>query len=250
MTDLAARARDLHWYHTMELAPGLVTPGVFDLRDQVHHYGLPDRLDGMRVLDIGTLSGFWAFELERRGAAEIYALDVDDEMELDWPPRRRPDRQKQDYHHEGLRLGAGRDTFALAKEAFGSKANRVAMPIYRATPEELGTFDLVFCGSVLMHVRDQLLALERICDLVKPGGRFISAEEYDPYASALPIPMSRFRADRGGVAVFWQPGIRTWGRMIWTAGFDDVKRHKRFKMDSTEGWTVRHIVHHARKPGA
>lgn len=29
---------------------------------------LPDSLDGMRCLDVGTQNGFWAFELERRAA--------------------------------------------------------------------------------------------------------------------------------------------------------------------------------------
>ena len=47
--------------------------------------------------------------------------------------------------------------------------------------------------------------------------------------------------------VFWLPGIKTWGRMMWTAGYDDVRRHGRFRMRSTEGWSVPHVVHHARK---
>ena len=41
---------------------------MFDLRDYVDHYGLPERMDGMRALDVGTWDGFWAFEMERRGA--------------------------------------------------------------------------------------------------------------------------------------------------------------------------------------
>ena len=36
------------------------------------------------------------------------------------------------------------------------------MPIYQASPEQLGTFDLVFCGSVMIHLRDPMLALERL----------------------------------------------------------------------------------------
>ncbi len=43
----------------------------------------------MRVLDVGTWDGFWAFEMERRGA-DVVALDVEHESEYDWPPRRRP----------------------------------------------------------------------------------------------------------------------------------------------------------------
>jgi tRNA (mo5U34)-methyltransferase len=222
------------WYHAMELAPGVITKGLFDLRPWVDRYGLPDRLDGMRVLDVGTWDGFWAFEMERRGAAEVVALDLDDERELDWPPRRRP----------GTFAGQPRgDGFRLAKEILGSRVQRVVCNLYDADPADLGTFDLVFCGMVLIHLRDQLLALERIARLCR--GTFISAEE--PYAASrlLPVAVARYRADREAAVVFWQPTAKTWRRMLWTAGFDDVRRHARFKVASTQGYAVRHLIHHA-----
>jgi 2-polyprenyl-3-methyl-5-hydroxy-6-metoxy-1,4-benzoquinol methylase len=33
-------------------------------------------LTGRRCLDIGTADGFWAFEMDRRGAADVLATDV------------------------------------------------------------------------------------------------------------------------------------------------------------------------------
>jgi tRNA (mo5U34)-methyltransferase len=229
------RAKEIGWYHTLELAPGHVTEGMFDLRDQVDNYGLPDRLDGKRVLDVGTWDGFWAFELERRGA-EVVSLDLDDERKLDWPPRRRPETFTETPR------GAG---FRIAKEIYGSKVERVVLSIYDATPEEIGTFDLVFCGSVLIHLRDQLLALERIANLCT--GTFISAEEYDRRAQLIPFPVSRYLADRDRAVVFWLPSIRTWKRMLWTAGFDRVEQYGKFKLKSTGDWDVPHVVHHAHK---
>ena len=80
--DALERAMGLR--HALELAPGQVTEGLFDLRPYVERYGLPDRMDGMRALEVGTWDGFWAFEMERRGA-EVVALDLDDERDLDWP---------------------------------------------------------------------------------------------------------------------------------------------------------------------
>jgi len=73
---LADRVAAREWYHTLELAPGVVTPGGFDLRDMPDKVGLPASLGGQRCLDVGTFDGFWAFELERRGASEVLALDV------------------------------------------------------------------------------------------------------------------------------------------------------------------------------
>src|SRR5438477_6949218 len=163
--DLLSRANEFGWYHTLELAPGHVTEGMFDLRGYEDRYGLPERMDGMRALDVGTWDGFWAFEMERRGA-EVVALDLDDEADLDWPPRRRPATFPEHLRGQGFRL---------AKEILGSKVERVNCSIYHAKPEELGTFDLVFCGSVLIHLRDQMLALERIASLTTDT--FLSIEE-------------------------------------------------------------------------
>src|SRR4051812_19054229 len=153
--DLLETARAHSWYHVLELPDGTTTNGWFDLRPYVGRYGLPDDMTGMRALDIGTWDGFWAFEMERRGAT-VVALDVDDERRLDYPPRRRPATFSDRPRGEGFRM---------AKELLGSSVERVDLSIYDATPEELGTFDLVFCGVVLLHLRDQLLALERIAGL-------------------------------------------------------------------------------------
>ena len=223
------------WYHTIEVAPGQETEGMFDLRPFVDRYGLPESLEGKRCLDVGTWDGFWAFEMERRGG-EVVGIDLDDERRLDWPPRRRP---------EAFPAEARGANFAVAKEALGSDVERKVVSIYDARPEELGTFDFAFCGSVLIHLRDQLLALERIAGLVREGGQFISAEAYWPRAAHVPFAVSRYRADRPKDIVFWEPNPRAWRRMLWTAGFDDVREYGRFKLRARAGWSVPHVVHHA-----
>jgi tRNA (mo5U34)-methyltransferase len=240
MPDLLEQARRTSFYHVLELTPELTTEGWFDLRPYVQHYGIPEDLTGLRALDVGTWDGFWAFELERRGA-EVVALDLDSERDLDWPPRHRP----ATYDAGGPR-GQG---FALAREILGSRVERVVGSIYDATPEALGTFDLVLCGSVLLHLRDQFLALERIRGLVKPGGLFISAEEHDRLAGLVPFPVSRFRAERQSAVVYYLPAKKTWGKLMWTAGFDHVDVHGTFTMVGGTGkrrFKVPHVVHHAR----
>jgi tRNA (mo5U34)-methyltransferase len=231
--ELQQRVAELGWYHTLELAPGIVTDGMFDLRPYVGMYGIPERLDGMRVLEIGTWDGFWAFEMERRGAAEVIALDLDDERELDWPPRRRPATFPEQRRGDGFRL---------AKEVYGSKVERVICNIYDADPADLGTFDIVFCGVVLLHLRDQLLALERIARLCR--GTFISAEEPARGLDLMPFPTARYHADRDAAVVYWLPSRKTWRRMMWTAGFDQVHEHARFTMPSRHDFSVRHVINH------
>jgi tRNA (mo5U34)-methyltransferase len=232
-TDSLRQARELAWYHTIEL-PGYTTPGWFDLRPYVDRYGLPERLDGLRALDVGTWDGFWAFELERRGA-EVVAIDVDAELEYDWPPRRRPATAQMTDRGRGFRL---------ARDLLDSRVERVSCNVYEASPERLGSFDLVFCGSVLTHLRDQLLALERLAGVCR--GRLILAEEYDRLTSLLPAALSRYRADREQAVVFWVPNARAWKRMLWTAGFEHVTEHGRFKLRVPTGsFAVPHVVLHA-----
>ena len=231
---LRERVRELDpWYHTLDLGHGVVTQGMFDLRPFVDRYGLPD-VAGKRVLDVGTFDGFWAFELERRGAL-VTSLDLDRIQELDWPPRLRPAED-----------GGRGQTFRLAREALGSSVERVGCSIYDATPERLGgTFDLVFCGSVLIHLRDPMLALERMAGLCR--GRLILAEEYSrrlaPFAF---VRGAEFRGDSPW-STWWIPTVATWLRMVHTAGFEDVRRHSRFNMTfRAQRGGVPHVVVHAR----
>lgn len=230
---LRARFEQIDWYHTQELAPGLVTPGMFDLRPYVSRYGIPDDLSGLRVLDVGTFEGFWAFELERRGA-DVTALDVDHLHQLDWPPRLRP--------AEDSARGEG---FELAKQALNSSVRRVGTTVYEATPERMGgTFDLVFIGSVTIHLRDPMLALERLAALCH--GRLIFADEYSRKLSLLPWRVAEFTGDSPWMT-WWRPSISAWLAMIRTAGFDDVRRHGSFQMMFREiKGAVPHVVIHAK----
>ena len=233
------RVRQLDWYHTLELAPGVTTPGMFDLRPYVHHYGLPDDLSGVRVLDVGTFDGFWAFELERRGA-EVVAMDVPRVQDLDWPPRRRPAKDRE----RG-------ETFRVAAQALGSSARWVGASVYDASPTLLeGRFDLVFCGSLLIHLRDPMLALERMASVC--GGRLILAEEYSRALEWLPRgQLVEFRATSPHMT-WWRPSSRTWRSMVRVAGFEEVRQIGKFTLRFRGGAprSVPHTVIHARGPAA
>src|SRR3954452_12230406 len=119
MTAREAVAANPAWYHTIELAPGVVTPGQIDHRGVVDRV-LPKDLRGRRALDVGTFDGFWAFEMERRGA-EVVALDVERVEAAEWPPasRAKMERAAQKW---GVDLGKG---FALASELLESRVQRV-----------------------------------------------------------------------------------------------------------------------------
>ena len=85
--ELRARVGGREWYHTIELAPGVITPGWFDTRPVARRLPIPADLGAHRCLDIGTFDGFWAFEMERRGGA-VTAIDILDDRRWDWPATR------------------------------------------------------------------------------------------------------------------------------------------------------------------
>ncbi len=237
VANLNARVAEVApWYHTLDLGSGVVTEGMFDLRRLVDRYGLPDDLTGRRVLDVGTFDGFWAFEMERRGA-QVVALDVDRIQELDWPPRLRPGEDGPRGH-----------TFAVAYEALQSTVERVSCSIYEATAERVGgPFDLVFCGSVLIHLRDPMLALERMAGLCQ--GKLVLAEEHTRRLGLLLSGESARFTGNSPWSTWWIPTAQTWLAMVYCAGFEDARVHGRFKMrfrDKRGG--VPHVVIHARGP--
>src|SRR5436853_5052530 len=82
-------ARLQGWYHTIELGNGLVSKGAYDLRSVVDCYGIPKSLRGKEVLDVATGDGFFAFEMERREADRVVAIDVARVGDCDWTPRMR-----------------------------------------------------------------------------------------------------------------------------------------------------------------
>jgi tRNA (mo5U34)-methyltransferase len=209
------------WYHTLELAPGVLTPGIVDVRPIVSRVPIPASLEGKRCLDIGTWDGFWAFEMERRGG-EVHALDVPDPYRWDWPGRARI-RESYEGGKENLELikknGNG---FPVARDALGSSVERHEMTVYEISPEALGTFDFVFVGSILLHLRDPIGALERIRTVTRSEIVFNECIEY-VLSRLLPrTPMARLDVDDR--CWWWQPNLAALQSMIEQSGFEILER--------------------------
>ena len=133
--ELAAEVAAIPWYHTIELAPGRrharagSTPGRSPPRSRS-----PRRWTGKRCLDVGTFDGFWAFEMERRGAAEVVAIDVLDPARWDWPAGSEAEVRAAIGERAGGRRGV-RDRQAR-RSARGSSASSAASTT--STPSEVG----------------------------------------------------------------------------------------------------------------
>ena len=154
-------ARIQSWYHRIDLGDGIETPGHFRMSDYLAHYHLPEQMDGMRVLDVGASTGFFAYEFERRGAAEVIGIELPSWSDHDWTPRYRLEFEaKNRSEKQNIDRVVMHDGFTVVGEALGStRVKRIYKPIYELSSQELGTFDIVFSGAMLMHVRDPILGL-------------------------------------------------------------------------------------------
>jgi tRNA (mo5U34)-methyltransferase len=226
-TDLE-RALEREWYHTIELAPGVLTPGWFDTRSVVKDLPFPDSLDGKRCLDVATFNGFWAFEMERRGAAETVGIDVLDPMQWDWPAGSE-DAVVQVMAQRQV-AGTG---FEIARDALGSSVERLDMSVYDLDPSTVGTFDFVYLGSLLLHLRDPVRALERVRSVC--GGQLLVVDNID---LALTIRSRRrpvAALDGRGRPWWWRLNMTALVRVVETAGFRLLKPPRRIWMPAGKG---------------
>jgi tRNA (mo5U34)-methyltransferase len=132
-----------HWYHRFEFAPGVVTPGINNSQIALAQLQLPNDLSGLRVLDIGARDGFFSFECERRGAAEVVSIDY---------------------------VPAEQTGFLVAKQILGSQLNLIHDNIYNLSPAQYGLFDVVLFLGVLYHLPDPMRALDIINDMMNVNG--------------------------------------------------------------------------------
>jgi tRNA (mo5U34)-methyltransferase len=228
---LAREVAAIDWYHTLELAPGVVTPGWLDHRGVVDRVPLPASLAGKRCLDVGTFNGFWAFEMERRGAREVIGVDVLDPERWDWPAGSAPETVTAIARRQ-----AGGAGFEIAKRALGSAVERLDRSVYELDEADVGRFDFVYLGSLLLHLRDPVGALERVravCD-----GALVVVDGIDlPLSLAFPrTPVARL--DGLGRPWWWQANAAGLARMVEAAGFELVERPRRLYVPAGEGWAL------------
>ena len=235
--DVPAEIAAVEWYHTIDLRNGVVTPGVFDHKPILHSYRLPDRMDGLRVLDVATWDGFWAFEFERRGAAEVVALDIGKRGDVDLTPAVRR-RIVEEHGANFLEEPTGKG-FAIAHRQLRSSVTRRVLNIYDISPETVGTFDVVHVGDVLLHLKYPHRALENV-RRVTTGYAIIS----EPFVPELDT-MGRDRLLRylGGEqdTTWWAFSLDALKRMIIDAGFERLELLNTFHF----GGLYDHAIIHA-----
>ena len=203
------------WFHTFALNAERdhYTPGV--ARD--HRYRvpfLPASFEGLRVLDVGTFDGFYAFLAEHRGAERVVA--VDSEQYVDWVRAR-----------WGIELEPGAGFRAIA-ELLDSRVEYVRGDALELADSD-ERFDLVLCFGILHRVENPLGLLRILGGLLTPGGRML-LETYgiagDNGSAGRHIQVQQpSDVYSGDDFVYWGFGAGGLGALATLAGFASLTIH-------------------------
>jgi tRNA (mo5U34)-methyltransferase len=263
-----ADANRYYWYHTVDLGDGLVTPGMYDYRETIASFGFPEDMTGMTVLDVGSATGFFAFEFERRGA-RVVSVELPSLRDLDRFPGQDVDGSLRKIEamifpdvldlEKFVRHGHGeRDLywyllegpFRFCRDRLGSRVERCYSTIYDLTLERTGVregFDLVFFGDVLIHTLYPLKALASLAALCRGTLVFAGVLPEGPQEPPAMMYIGGANAADDEVA-WWHPNLSCLTQMLSKLGFAHVEKvgfHRGALNPS--GWEFERVVIKAQK---
>jgi tRNA (mo5U34)-methyltransferase len=250
--------RAYYWYHTIDLGDGLITPGDYDYRDLLPTYGFPADMRGMTVLDVGSATGFFAFEFEKRGArvvsVELPSIADWDMVQSDREKtfaklRLHPAETLDEVHQRHLE-----GPFQFCHRTLHSKVERRHSRVYDLTPEKLGVeaFDLIFVGDVLGHLFSPLQALNVLAPLCR-GAMIISLDVMriptNPlYPESLPTMYYLGGSKEDGGRSWWIPDRACLYQMLDKVGFRSVEIAGEHTCLVRRCWLPSHrAIYHAKK---
>ena len=184
---------------------------------------LPD-VSGLRVLDVGTFDGFWAFTMERAGAAEVMATDLPS-IEAAVPTTAAPALLAE---IGDLELGR---RFAEPPSCW-TRACAAKYAIHDLDPDRLGgPFDFVVVSDLLIHLRDPVGGLEAVRGVLKPGGRLLVTEQTNLWLTIAHrrMPVAKFDA-KATHFNWWEGNPACLAAWLELAGFESPHRRRRYRL--------------------
>lgn len=248
------------WYHTIDLGDGLVTPGMFDYREEWEHYGLPQEFNGQTVLDAGPATGFFSFECARRGARvsavelpSLRALDrfpgqsVDDSLRkierMMFPSGSPGEHSEADLYRLLLDL-----PFRFCRERLKVQVDCHYASVYDVTRETLGApagFDWVLACDILTSTLQPLRALTALASVC--SGTLVVVERLPGNPDDTPSMLYTGGAKLSDDEVsWWQPNRACMEQWLSKLGFREVREiGRQTAVVQESGYAVERTVLHA-----
>ncbi len=143
-----------NWHHKIELAPGIITPGIRDCDEvlsKLNSLGLPKNCQSLRVLDLGCKDGFFSFEMEARGAKVIAINDKQEDI----------------------------TGFSVVSKIKDSQVTYFRDNLYELEPQKYGLFDIILFLD-LPYLPQPMYAIDQIQKLIKPNGLLFIETQIKP----------------------------------------------------------------------
>jgi SAM-dependent methyltransferase len=260
-----ADANRYYWYHTLDLGDGLITPGLYDYRETISSFDFPEDMRGLTVLDVGSATGFFAFEFERRGA-RVVSVELPSLRDLDRFPGQNvedslrkievmidPENALPQHSERDLYWYLLEGPFRFCRERLGSRVERCYSTVYDLTLERTGVregFDLVFLGDVLIHTLYPLKALAALAPLCR--GTLIFAGVLPDGPQEPPAMVYVGGADpHDDEVAWWHPNLSCLMQMLRKLGFAQVERTGYHRgLVRPAGYPFERVVVRARKSPA
>jgi tRNA (mo5U34)-methyltransferase len=134
-------ARGPFWNHRFYFSNGVAPPGRDPSAAKLRALALPERLDGMSVIDIGACEGYYSFQCEARGASRVVAADA-----YLWTA-------------PGIQI---LPNFRYIRDVVSSQVEERLVSVEDLSREGLGTFDIALFLGVLYHAPNMMQYLERL----------------------------------------------------------------------------------------
>lgn len=223
-----------YWWHSIDVGKDIVTPGVKwgggreVMAAELDRQHLPDDLSGKSVLDIGSYDGYYAFEAERRGAAQVTAIDHFVWLNNLDSRNFSVDMSLQYLKPDGLPPAGhptpGKRAFDTARELRGSQVESVVADFMHYDLDQLGSFDIVLYLGIIYHMEEPLTALRRVAQVAREMAIIESEAAVIPGSEQLPlaefVPGAEVNADPTN---WWVPTIPALEGLALAAGFSRVE---------------------------
>jgi 2-polyprenyl-3-methyl-5-hydroxy-6-metoxy-1,4-benzoquinol methylase len=230
---------DCYFYHSMSLPGHGEVKGQWDLRGREKEYLGQVDLAGKKVFEIGTASGHLCFWMESQGA-DVLAYDLSPEQDWDIVPYHNFDysehiAQRKD-HIQKLN-----NAWWFARERFQSNARVIYGSVYELSPR-IGRFDVVTMGSILLHLRDPFLAIQKAASLSTDTLIITDVLQLTEDQAAATVfgqgRVGRFRPDAATCwpyETWWELSPHFVAQAVQILGFTDVQssvhRHRFINLD-------------------
>jgi tRNA (mo5U34)-methyltransferase len=207
MTAITAEAKreaiaGIHWWHTIDLGDGVVTPGKDNSPAKLKRLQMPANMAGKSFLDIGAWDGFFSFEAEKRGSTNVLATD-----KFVWEGNLLPVMPR-----------CSKEGFLTARDLLNSKVRDMNIDPFEMTPENLGLWDVVLLAGVIYHVKHPWLLIEKMAAVTRE--MLILETETDCNLMRRPAIALYRKGELGGDDTNWcGPNIPALKNMLLDSGF-------------------------------